>query len=884
MKFNFSTKAIVAFTIMCSAEAFAQQGNAQLKGEVTDSNNYPVAGAVVKVVYDANGTVYVTETNEQGQFSAPNMLSTGTYTVIVDDAMFPEKVIKGVRFASGKVKHLNVQLGGESVGLDEVVIVGSGIIDLVKDRQTPVAVSNITKADIEQKAGNGDFPELMKNTPSVQIAGQASGYGDSRINVRGFKQDNTAYLLNGQPINGMEDGKVYWSNWAGMSDIANAIQIQRGLGSSKLAISSVGGTVNIVTRATDMRPGGLLRFTAGNNGFAKSTVGYSTGMVKNFGVSALFTYWQGNGYNDQTAGRGQTYFLSFGWQPNEKHNLNFLITGAPQWHDQAASNTIATFLKYGKRYNSNWGYLNRDLNANLAENKGTPYSTRTNYYHKPIANLNWDWKMAENASLSTVLYASWGRGGSTGSINGADLTPDGQLDLNKAYRANFNVPNGIGGYKKGYLIRASVNNHQWYGMVSNFENKLSDHWTLNLGFDLRSYTGTHFRQITDFFGLKGYKDSDPKRVAGANLITKEYPHTPWKALTDFAPEDQRLAWDYNETIRYGGLFGQLEYSSNFLSAYFQGAISKQSHKREDRYQYAKDKQKSEKVVNNGYNVKTGFNFKLNPKNNLYANVGYYSRQPYHDNIYLNFGNEVNPLTNNEKIFGLEAGYSYSSAPFSLNLNLYRTHWKDKVTTRILTDRKTQQSDFVNDLVAGQLHQGVELDFLAKVSRPLSFKGFVSYGNWVYKGNTLRKTYDQDLKLKSEQEIKIDGGKVGDSPQFQAGLGAVLKATKRLRFDLDWKYNSDLYADVVTKDNIKLPSYNLFDLGVSYEQPITTKQKLQFRLNVNNLFDTTYISELRDAIPVTDKTKPEEVYKGINTANRGYFGYGRTWNFSVAYKF
>lgn len=113
---------------------------------------------------------------------------------------------------------------------------------------------------------------------------------------------------------------------------------------------------------------------------------------------------------------------------------------------------------------------------------------------------------------------------------------------------------------------------------------------------------------------------------------------------------------------------------------------------------------------------------------------------------------------------------------------------------------------------------------------------------------------------------------------------MLKATKRLRFDLDWKYNSDLYADVVTKDNIKLPSYNLFDLGVSYEQPITTKQKLQFRLNVNNLFDTTYISELRDAIPVTDKTKPEEVYKGINTANRGYFGYGRTWNFSVAYKF
>ncbi|MRJ08864.1 TonB-dependent receptor [Ornithobacterium rhinotracheale] len=695
MKFNFSTKALIAFTIMCSAEAIAQQGNAQLKGEVTDSNNYPVSGAVVKVVYDATGAVYVTETNEHGQYSAPNMQSEGTYTVIVDDAMFPKKEIKGVHIGNAKVKHLNVQLGGENVGLDEVVIVGSGIIDLVKDRQTPIAVSNITKADIELKAGNGDFSELMKNTPSIQIAGQASGYGDSRINVRGFKQDNTAYLLNGQPINGMEDGKVYWSNWAGMSDIANAIQIQRGLGSSKLAISSVGGTVNIVTKATDMRPGGVLRMTAGNNGFAKSTVGYSTGMVNNFGVSALFTYWQGNGYNDQTAGRGQTYFLSFGWQPSENHNLNFLITGAPQWHDQAAPNTIATFLKYGKRYNSNWGYLN-----------GEAYSTRTNYYHKPIANLNWDWKLSEKSTLSTVLYASWGRGGGTGSIGSASRDKNGLLELDKEYQKNLALNDRIGGYKRGYLMRASVNNHQWYGMVSNFENKISENWSMNLGFDLRSYTGLHFRQITDFMGLKGYNDTDPKRAAGKNLITQAYPHTPWKALTDFAPEDQRLAWDYNETIQYGGLFGQLEYNSDILSAYFQGAVSRQSHEREDRYQYAKDKQKADKVTNNGYNVKTGFNFKVNHQNNLYANVGYYSRQPYHDNIYLNYGNQVNPLTNNEKIFGLEAGYSYSSAPFNLNLNLYRTYWKDKVVTKITTNDQ-QQSQFTNDLVAGQLHQGVE---------------------------------------------------------------------------------------------------------------------------------------------------------------------------------
>ena len=69
---------------------------------------------------------------------------------------------------------------------------------------------------------------------------------------------NTAYLLNGQPINGMEDGRMYWSNWSGISDIASVVQMQRGLGSSKLAISSVGGTVNFVTRTTDKREGGYV--------------------------------------------------------------------------------------------------------------------------------------------------------------------------------------------------------------------------------------------------------------------------------------------------------------------------------------------------------------------------------------------------------------------------------------------------------------------------------------------------------------------------------------------------------------------------------------------------------------------------------------------------
>jgi outer membrane receptor protein involved in Fe transport len=35
------------------------------------------------------------------------------------------------------------------------------------------------------------------------------------------------------------------------------MQVQRGLGASKLAINSVGGTLNIITKATDMKKGAV---------------------------------------------------------------------------------------------------------------------------------------------------------------------------------------------------------------------------------------------------------------------------------------------------------------------------------------------------------------------------------------------------------------------------------------------------------------------------------------------------------------------------------------------------------------------------------------------------------------------------------------------------
>jgi len=844
---------LVMAAFLCMAMAFSQ---GTITGKVTDSElSGPLPGANIVEQGTKNGTT----TDFDGNFTIT--VGTNSGTLVISYIGF---VTQRISFSSpGDLGTISLQPDAEE--LEGVVVVGTGIIDLARDRQTPIAVSTIPASVIQEKIGTQDVTMTLVNTPSVYVAGQAGGYGDSRMAVRGFGQDNTAFLLNGQPINGMEDGLMYWSNWSGMSDIANGIQIQRGLGSSKLAISSVGGTVNFVTKATELSEGGFASYHMANDSYYKGTMAYNTGLgEKGFGASVMLSHWQGNGYNDGTRGQGQNYFISLGYKPNDQHNFNFLITGAPQWHDQNFTKRISDYLTYGRKYNNNYGYLNDEY---LTE--------RRNYYHKPVANINWDFNISDRSQLSTVLYASWGRGGGTGNVGSRVRTADGYVNWNAIQNNNQNSVDG----SATYALRASANNHAWFGIVSNYNYEISENLDWNVGFDLRSYKGTHFRQIIDLLGADYFQDNFNVRFPGGNQISAVYNANPWSAVGKYADESERYAWDYDERINYSGLFSQIEYAKDGFSVFFQGSISDQSHIRWDRYQYDEANEESEKVNNFGYNMKAGTSFNIDYQNSIYFNTGYYSRQPYHDNIYLNFGNEVNPLTENEKIFGLEAGYSLRLNGFSANLNLYRTSWKDRVVTSSTTVNDEQQ--FTSNFGVEQLHSGVEIDFKSKIDTNFSLRGFLSVGNWEYKGESITRVSDENRNILSEDAVDVDGGKVGDAAQFTYGLGTDYKFTDRFSADADYRFYDKLYASVgAVKDNLELPSFGILDLGATYKLPFGQNDVL-VRLNVNNALHKIYISELTSANFVQ---AGDDTYQGINTSNFGYFGLGRTWNVSLRYTF
>lgn len=843
------------FIMMFMALSFGMYSQGTINGTITDNGqNAPLSG--VNIVEKGTNNGVTSEFNGDFTLSVNNDKGTVVVSHIGYTSQSITFILKDGNFNIGTISLLS-----DMDNLDEVVVKGNGVIDLAEGRKTPVAVSTIKASEIQAKAGSQDLPEILKSTPSVMNI-KNGGFGDGTMFLRGFDQTNTAFLLNGQPINGMEDGKMYWSNWSGVLDVADAVQVQRGLGSSKLAISSVGGTVNIVTKSIDKKEGGFLQQMIGNDNYTKSTAYYSTGVnEKGWSFSGLFGYWQGDGYVDNTDGQGQTYFLSVGYQPNDKHTFNFILTGAPQWHAAAGGDKISSFLENGRKYNS-FSYNNVESPNTIGNNV---YPGGRNVYHKPVSNLTWDWTINDKSSLSTVLYGSLGRGSFAQAITSGD---------DVAY------------------ARGSYNNHNWYGAVSNYTRQIGDNLEFNFGADVRFYNGIHFRGVSEFITVDSVDASST--YSGEYTITDTFGGiNPWNLLFNSNNDHkQRFGYDYEENINYYGAFTQLEYSNDKFSAFVQGALSNQDHQKTDYRNYT-TAAKSDKVSNIGYNAKAGISYLIADNHKLFGNVGYYSRQPYHDDLFINTRNSndlLDPAVDNQKITGIEAGYQFGGDMLKVNLNGYYTHWSNRT---LVTSNGKVDDTYIGYQTSGvaQLHKGVELEVMSKPFSNLSVNGFVSLGDWKYDGDGSIRAFDNDGNeitkevVGEDTTLKLDGEKVGGAAQVTAGASANWEFLPRFSVDSNWNWYNDLHSEVgPNPGTITLPSFDTVDAGLSYKMLVgkDKQNSVQFRVNVVNVFDEVYLESVNGSIAASDD--PAQNYKGVNIDNNGRFGYGRTWNASLRYNF
>ena len=930
---------------------------AQITGKVTDaSTGGPLPGASVYLDGNSSGV----STGPDGRFTL-NASASGTVVISFvgyEKAMLTAKADMGT-----------IALEPTALGLGAASIIAN-VVDVAIARETPVAVSTISPSEIALKTGNQEFPEIMNRTPGVYATKQGGGYGDSRISLRGFDQRNTSFLINGQPVNDMENGWVYWSNWQGLTDVASGIQIQRGLGASRLAVPSVGGTVSIFTKAAQMEQGGSVSETIGNDGYAKTSVSYSTGKNDNgWASSFLLSKWAGDGYVYNTAGEGWTYFGAIGYEPEgSKHAMNLSLLGAGQWHHQRdVWVSIRDYEYFGEegidqRWNSNGGTLN-----------GEEFSMRRNFYNKPLATFNWDWQITENLALNTSVYGSAGRGGGTGprgrnydvlpyqqdlysflyenmtDVYATDSLGEYILDdegnpivigetvdeeenaLHQSYRNDDNTLNydaivddnqnsasphdgSINDNYTGALIgsnqwyidgdtsstistgggmirRASMNSHDWIGVISNLE-YTEDNLRASVGIDLRNYKGYHYRALNNLMGFDAYYSGGNRNANGGMIIDGESTIEA-SPFNDTGLNGPKIDYYNVGIVKWAGLNGLVEYNNqDNITAVVQAGLSNQSYQRVDYFDSPENAVSDVANMPGGY-FKAGANFNIDEQMNVFVNAGMISRQPNFDAVFPNYANNINDELENEEITSLELGYGYTAESFDVNVNAYATTWGNRFfTTGVpLANGNDGTAQFSGINVQ---HNGVEVEANYYPLDGLRLSGMLSLGDWRYATNFEAEIFDENQQATGETAtLYTEGAKVGDAAQTVANFGADYRINSMFSLDLGARYVDGLYADYnaisgsfLSPDNsgaLQLPSYSLVDLGATARFELFGTNG-SFRVNVNNLFDTVYIAESNTNIHAAEDATEDQLWNGIDKSNFVWFGFGRTWNASLKFNF
>lgn len=896
------------FTIF-GVVAFSQ---GKITGVVKDSASKAVIPFTKILLVEAD---VIKTTDFDGKFSI--QAPAGEYTMRISFGIgYIDKDIK-VFIKNGETTKLgDVFLRTDVVGLEEVEVF-SNYLD--EQSQLPTPVTNITAEQFDQQMGAQEFPEMMKSTPGVFVSTVGGSLGSSAVKIRGFGSENTAVLINGMPVNDMETGQVYWSNWGGMNDVTRNQQIQRGLGASKLAISSVGGTINIITKPTDYRKGIKFSYSHANRSYSDmAMLSMSTGQMKNgWAVTALGSTRQGNGWREGTRANAYSYFLAVSKEINQKHLIMFTGFGAPQesWGGRSVTERSYQLVEdstgnKNKTYNPAWGYEN-----------GVVKSASVNKYHKPVFLLNHNWYINEKSTLTSALYYSFGRGGGTNINRSYDANISNPIPFNLQGGAGINtfqvqwdsmrfenshnldtigninglgVGNDIIGNRSKYMVYESRNDHNWLGGITTLNHKLTDHTNITLGLDYRWYRGFHYQVVEDLLGGDYWMDYERfNNYPDNNLLRPNHP----------AVVGDTVGYNYNSTVMTAGAFSQIQHTIKNVDIFATASISNTQFYRNGLYvheEFISSSLGSSDTANfNNYTVKAGANYRITGRHNVFVNAGRFTRAPFFRNSYVDnrVSNIYRDNLQSEVISSIEGGYGYRSPRVTANFNIYSTLWENR-SYLVGLPSEVFDGNFVNYSMnnVNALHKGIEFDVKVSVLSNLSMTAMASIGDWRWKGDAEAIVLkDPGLSVvdnpasglpTTEDPIKVytDGLKVGGSAQTVGALGFHYRGKRYWYLGGTANYYDNMYADYNPESKTdpeayfnqveRLPRAFTADMygGKSWKK---NKLYIQLKLNVNNIFNNQFIidSNQRTATVTDPEPSPYVQY---------YFG--RTYYVGVSVNF
>lgn len=287
-----------AVWLLSATYALAQSGT--VSGKVADANGNPLAGATVRVLNSALGTL----TNDQGQYS----LTVPAGEVEIQAAMLSYATsVQTASVPANGAASLNFSLAEDVLGLGEIVV--TGVANSRSKLESSVSVTSIDSRQLNQ-VGATNTAELFRTIPGIRSEASA-GEGNTNITARGvpISAGGSKYLQlqeDGLPL--MMFGDIAFAT----ADIflradQNIARVEaiRGGSASTAASNSPAGIINFVSK-TGAVSGGSVMSSVGvgyNNFRTDFEVGSPLGNDVSFHIGGFFR--QGEGV--RTAGYTANY-------------------------------------------------------------------------------------------------------------------------------------------------------------------------------------------------------------------------------------------------------------------------------------------------------------------------------------------------------------------------------------------------------------------------------------------------------------------------------------------------------------------------------------------------------------------------------------------------
>lgn len=742
-------------------------------------------------------------------------------------------------------------------------------------------LTDISHEKLRENAPGRTFPEMIRNIPGVYSTSETGSFGDAKINIRGFKQENISVLLNGIPISGLTSGSMYWNNWMGLSDATESIQIQKGVGNSMLSDNSVGGTVNILTT----RPSPEFRAEAGwfhtgagaNNAF----INISTGALpRGWNLSLMGSYNWGSTFVDCSRISSGSYLVSLEKSFRHGHKLNFTALGSPETHQQRSSRlSYAEMEKYGVSYNKSWGWQTaedgtRFQRTTARNNYFKPYFTLTHSYDGGSASDGGNgWK-----AFNTFYLALANGGGYYSESNGRRISSfvipegsegEGQIDWDAVIENNASAEMDGYGRRAVNVMTDYLAGHVQAGLKSNVVKEFSDRADLDAGGHWQIYDTWEKERITDLLGADyWFEDYEHNSLAGLDG------RNPIKGVGDYVRTHNGRRQNYFTAYALAHYKAGREKQLVFTLG---ASLSATTLRRWDLYNYSEDEKWSDRASRAGGSVKGGVLYRPWRHSKFYANAAFYSRVPYANVFFSNGNNEISRDLANESNTLAEIGYRLAMNGFGAEITGYAVLWKNK--TLLSSPYSSIEEDPVKYMVKGldAFHYGFEADVWYAYERFIRVDAFASVGDWRWKNDVTATIYDPvTMSPVGNVNVYADGLHVGDAPQTQIGASLRLGLTPGLDIRADWSWNDRFWADFDPvsrtnpddrRDPYRIPSYHLLNAGVSWTGSVRRLGIVLF-LNVNNILDATYIERSKDG---SDHSRDTFT---------GYWADGRNLNFGI----